>query len=28
LIHEVIEANDAHTRTEARALLSTLAPLS
>ena len=28
LIHEVIEANDAATRTEARALLSTLAPLS
>jgi FimV-like protein len=28
LIHEVIEANDAPTRTEARALLSTLAPLS
>jgi pilus assembly protein FimV len=28
LIHEVIEANDTATRTEARALLSTLAPLS
>jgi pilus assembly protein FimV len=28
LIHEVIEANDGPTRTEARALLSTLAPLS
>jgi pilus assembly protein FimV len=28
LIHEVIEANDAATRTEARALLSTLSPLS
>jgi len=28
LIHEVIDANDAATRTEARALLSTLAPLS
>nr|WKF59969.1 hypothetical protein HUO10_004480 [Paraburkholderia busanensis] len=28
LIHEVIEANDPATRTEARALLSTLAPLS
>jgi pilus assembly protein FimV len=28
LIHEVIESNDAGTRTEARALLSTLAPLS
>ena len=28
LIHEVIEANDATTRSEARALLSTLAPLS
>jgi FimV-like protein len=28
LIHEVIDANDTATRTEARALLSTLAPLS
>jgi len=28
LIHEVIESNDAATRGEARALLSTLAPLS
>ncbi|RFU48780.1 FimV/HubP family polar landmark protein [Paraburkholderia sp. DHOC27] len=28
LIHEVIEVNDTRTRTEARALLSTLAPLS
>ncbi|NYH15261.1 FimV-like protein [Paraburkholderia bryophila] len=28
LINEVIEANDPATRTEARALLSTLAPLS
>jgi pilus assembly protein FimV len=28
LIHEVIDANDAATRTEARALLSTLSPLS
>ncbi|MGA7780086.1 MAG: FimV/HubP family polar landmark protein, partial [Paraburkholderia sp.] len=28
LIHEVIEANDATTRSEARAMLSTLAPLS
>jgi FimV-like protein len=28
LIHEVIEANDDATRTQARALLSTLAPLS